>query len=123
MPNRATDGRPSLFINIAAWLLLVMVIASGIAALLSWTGAFPQMQMLRISKFEMRTSSTALLVMVMASIPLWTILHYALRGKVLLFDPGANTRDGWLSAHAQMLEILTAVLGVFGFVALCFKLV
>lgn len=100
---------PSIFINVAAWLLLCLVFLAGLVALFSATGAITQI--FKIGDLEVHTTSTAIMAMVIASVPFWSILHYALRGKIILFEYAPQP---WMEEHAQLLEVYTAIVGIGG---------
>lgn len=103
-----TAARPSIFINVAAWVLLLLVALAGLVALFSAGGTMPQV--FKLGKLELRTTSTAVIVMVIASLPLWMLLRYAVRGKVTLYE----NDTAWIGENAQLLEILTAIVGLAG---------
>lgn len=111
-PMTRDSTKPSVFMNVTAWIFLSLMVAAGVVALFSASGATAQV--LKVSKFELRTTSTAVLVMVIAAAPLWLILRFALAGRVRLFDDAANPPRSWIEEHWQVLEIIAIVLIVVG---------
>lgn len=109
-------AKPSIFVNVAAWVLLLLVALAGVVALFSAGGVMPQV--FKLAKFELRTTSTAVVVMVVAVMPLWMLLRFALSGRVKLYDDSANPRHAWIEENAQILAIFSLVVGFVGGCAL-----
>lgn len=92
------------------------MVVSGISALFSVAGVTAQE--FKLGKLELKTTSTSVLVMVIASVPLWTILSYALRGKIQLFDDATNPPGSWIERFGPTLRIVSGLVALVGIATL-----
>lgn len=106
MSRRGAKG--SIFVNVTAWVLLSLVVLSGLVGIFSAAGSIGQV--FRLGRLQLRTTSSALIVMVVAMLPLWALLHYAILGKIRLFEAPSS----WLERNGQLLELLSLALGLLG---------
>ena len=108
MPRRQR-AKTSIFLNVAAWALLALMLLAGAVALFSTAGLTSQE--FKLGKLAVRTTSTAIIVMVISSVPLWAILHFALTGKIRLFETDDTT---WIERNARLFEATALILGLVG---------
>jgi len=115
---RRRAPKKSALINTFGWVLLVLILASGVVALFTFAGPS---EIAVGSNVTLKTSSAALIVMVFCSVCLLTLVGLAAKGEIQLFERGAGPQPGFFERHRASLMIFAGVLAAVGVIILVIR--